>query len=109
MTRFDAFQDAGNQQVETLPASTSSLAKPWQALAAEPAGYSKASFGTGAAFLEKLASVKPFEETLQIQSEYLKSSYGGLVGYLTKVGELSTSFAQEALKPVERAASKIQA
>jgi hypothetical protein len=108
MYRFDEFQNFGKQQFETLTASTSSFAKLWQTLAAESAGFSKASFGTGPAFLEKLAGAKAIEETLQIQSEYLKSSYGGLVGYLTKVGELYSSFAQEALKPVERAASKVQ-
>ncbi|HET6374647.1 MAG TPA: phasin family protein [Methylocella sp.] len=108
MHRFDELQNPGKAHFETLTASTSSLAKLWQTLADESACYSKASFGTGSAFLAKLAGVKTFEETLQIQSEYLKSSYGGLVGYLTKAGELYSSFAQEALKPVLTAASKAQ-
>ncbi|HET6377207.1 MAG TPA: phasin family protein [Methylocella sp.] len=108
MDQFDELQDSSKQQFETLTASSSSLVKLWLTLAAEWAGFSKASIGTGPAFLEKLAGVKPFEETLQIQSEYLKSLHSGLVGYLTKVGEVYSSFVQEALKPVERAASKVQ-
>jgi Phasin protein len=107
MYRFDDLQNFG-KQFEAVTTSTSSLAKFWQSVAAESTEYSKTSFETGSAFLEKLAGAKPFEQTLQIQSEYLKTSYDGLVGYLTKVGELYSNAAKEAFKPIEAAVSKIQ-
>jgi hypothetical protein len=108
MYRFDDFQNFGKQQLEAVTTSTSSLAKFWQTVAAESAEYSKTSFRNGSAFLEKLTGAKPFEQTLQIQSEYLKTSYDGLVGYLTKVGELYSNVAKEAFKPIETATSKVQ-
>lgn len=108
MYRFDDFQTFGKEHLEAMTASTSSLAKFWQTVAAESAKYSKTSFGNSSACLEKLAGAKPFEQIVQIQSDYLKTSCDGFVGYLTKIGELSSGFAKEAFKPVEPAIGKAQ-
>lgn len=108
MYRFGDFQDFGKQQFEAVTTSTSSLAKFWQAVTAESSEYSKTSFGNGSALLEKLAGPKPFDQALQIQSEYFKASFDGFVGYLTKVGELYSDFAKEAFRPIEAAISKVQ-
>lgn len=102
MYRFDDFQNFA------AVTTTSSVAKFWQTVADELTEYSKTLFENGSAFLEKLAGAKPFEQTLQIQSEYLKTSYDGLVGYLTKVGELYSNVAKEAFKPIEAAISEVQ-
>ena len=82
--RFDDFQQFGKEHLEVMTASSSSLAKCWQTIAAESREYSKKSFENGSAFFEKLRGAKSFESAIQIQSEYAKTFFEGLVGYVTK-------------------------
>ena len=71
--------------------------------------YSKKSFENGSAFLEKLLGAKSLENAIQIQSEYAKTFFEELVGYVTKTGELYSNLAKEAFKPIETAITKAQA
>jgi hypothetical protein len=49
------------------------------------------------------------EKAMEVQSEYLKSSYEGLVAEATKLGELYVDLAKEAYKPFEGAIAKATA
>ena len=106
---FDDFQKFGKEQLEVVTTSSSSLAKGWQTIAAESSEYSKKSLENNSAFLEKLLGAKSLEKAIQIQSEYAKTFFEGLVGYVTKTGELYSSLAKEAFKPIETAIIKVQA
>jgi phasin family protein len=107
--QFDDFQKYGKEQLEVMTTSSSSLAKGWQTIAAESSEYSKKSFENGSAFLEKLLGAKSLENAIQIQSEYAKTYFEELVGYVTKTGELYSNLAKEAFKPIETAITKVQA
>ncbi|WGJ16299.1 phasin family protein [Methylocapsa sp. D3K7] len=106
---FDGFQKFGKEHLEAVAKSTSSLANSWQTIAAESSDYSKKSIENGSAFFEKLLGAKSFESAIQIQSEYAKTFFEGLVGYVTKTGELYSNLAKEAFKPIETAITKVQA
>ena len=106
---FDGFQKFGKDQLEAMATSSSSLAKSWQTIAAESSDYSKKSLETGSAFFEKLLGAKSFESAIQIQSEYSKTFFEGLIGYVTKTGELYSHLAKEAFKPIETAITKVKA
>jgi hypothetical protein len=107
--QFDNFfQKFGKEHLEAVTASSSSLAKSWQAIAAESSDYAKKSFENGSAFFEKMLTAKSFESILQIQSEYAKSRCDALLGYVTKVGELYSGLAKDAFKPVDTPTSKVQ-
>ena len=107
--QFDNFQQFGKEQLEVVTASSSSLAKGWQTIAAELSEYSKKSFENGSAFFEKLRGARSFENALQIQSEYAKTFFEELVGYATKTSELYSSLAKEVFKPIDTAIAKVQA
>jgi hypothetical protein len=107
--RFDDFQKFGKEHLNAVTASSSSFAKSWQAIAAESSEYAKESFENGSAFFEKLLGAKSFESALQIQSEYAKTFFEGLVEYVKKTGEIYSTLAKEAFKPVETAVTKVQA
>ena len=62
-----------------------------------------------AAHWEKLLGVKSLEKAMEVQTEYLKSSYEGFVAEATKLGELYVDFAKEAYKPFESAYTKASA
>ncbi len=70
-----------------------------QAIATEVADYSKKSFENSAAAFEKLTGVKSLEKAMEVQAEYLQSSFEEFVIVATKIGELYANLAREAYKP----------
>lgn len=105
---LEDFQKFSKTQLETASASSQGVVKALQAIAAETTDYSKKSFESNSAFLEKLLGVKSFESAIQLQSEYAKAVYADFVAQSTKLGELYSALAKEAFKPVELAVSKVQ-
>jgi phasin family protein len=106
---FDEIQKFGKEQLEAASSVAASLAKGFQTIAAETTDYSKKSLESNSAYVEKLLGAKSLDNAIQIQSEYAKSAYEGFVAQATKIGELYTSLAKEAFKPVESALAKVQA
>ena len=49
---------------------------------------------------------KSLEKAMEVQSDYLKSSYEDFVAEATKLGELYADLAKEAYKPFEGALAK---
>ncbi|PPD20747.1 MAG: phasin family protein, partial [Methylocystis sp.] len=49
-------------------------------------------------------AVKKIDEAFQLQSDFAKSAYEDFMAEATKLGELYTSLAKEAFKPIESAA-----
>ena len=99
-------QNYGKEQFGAAAAATTCFAKTLQTIATETVDYSKKALETNSAFMEKLLGAKSYETAIQIQSEYWKTSYAGFVAQATKIGELYSSLAKEAFKPVETAVSK---
>ena len=105
---FNEFQNIGREHLEASSTAATSLAKGLQAIAAETADYSKRSLARSSEYVEKLLGAKTFDDAIQTQSEYAKSSYASFFTQATKMGELFTGLTQEALKPVERMVSNVQ-
>jgi len=105
----DDFQKYSKEKFEAVTTSSSSLSKSWQAIAAESSEYSKKSFENSSAFFEKLLGAKSFETAIQVRSEYAKTFFDGLVGYVTKTGEIYSNLAREVFKPIDAAITKVQA
>jgi hypothetical protein len=87
--------------------SFGALSKSAQAIVVEVVDYSKKSAEGSAAAWEKLMGVKSIEKAMEVQSEYLKSSYEGFVAEATKLGELYVDLAKEAYKPFEGVLAKV--
>jgi hypothetical protein len=104
---FEDIQKFGKEQFDAATAATTTFSKTLQAIATETADYSKKSFESSSAFVEKLLGAKSYESAIQIQSDYWKNSYAGFVAEATKLGELYSSLAKEAFKPIEAALSKV--
>ncbi|MBL8582711.1 MAG: phasin family protein [Rhizobiaceae bacterium] len=98
------FEDAGKYGKEFMDTSLKSMAaltKGAQAIAAEATDYSKKSYETGSATLEKLFAAKSLEKAIEVQTDYAKSAYESFVAEATKMSELYTEMAKEAYKPFE--------
>ena len=105
---IEQFQDFSKQQLEALASASSTWSKGFQELAAESTDYTKKSLAAGSAALEKMLGAKSLEAAIQIQSDYAKMSYEGFVAQSSKVSELFTKFAADALKPVTTAYANFQ-
>ena len=105
---FEDFQNFSKQQLEALTAASTTWTKGLQELAAESTDYAKKAFTAGSAVYEKLLGARSVETAIQIQSEYVKQAYEGFVAQATKVSDLYTRVATDALKPVTTAYANIQ-
>jgi hypothetical protein len=109
MHMTQTFEDAGKfgkEFMDTGLKSFASLSKGFQAIAAEATEYSKKSFETGNAAIEKLVAAKSLEKAIEIQTDYAKQAYEGFVAQATKIGELYAEVAKDAYKPYESIVAK---
>ena len=106
MTTED-MQKFGKESLETAMSSFGAWSKSAQAIAVEVAEYSKKSMEGSAAMWERLMGAKSLETAMEVQSEYLKSSYQDFVAETTKLTELYSDLAKEAYKPFEGALAKV--
>jgi len=101
VANFDNVQKLGKEQFEAVSAAAAAVTKGWQSIAAETTDYSKKSFEKSRVLAEKLIAVKKMDEALQLQSDFAKSAYEDFLAEATKLGELYSSMAKEAFKPIE--------
>ena len=97
---FPEIKEFSTAPFEAFTTATASSAKALQAIAAETTDYSKKSFEKSRAHFEKLIGVKKIDEAIQLQSDFVKAAYEDFVAQATKVGEMYSSLAKEAFKPI---------
>ncbi len=102
----EQMQKMSKDSMDMAMASFGAWSKNAQAIATEVADYSKKSFEGSAAAWEKLMGAKSLEKAMEVQNEYLKSSYEDFVAQSTKLSELYTDLAKEAYKPFEGVMAK---
>jgi phasin family protein len=102
----DEMQRLGKDNMDMALNSFGVWGKSAQAIMVEVVDYSKKSVEGSAAAWEKLLGAKSFEKAVEVQNDYLKSSYEGFVAEATKLSELYADLAKEAYKPFESAIAK---
>jgi len=104
--QFETFQKASKENVDAALKAFGATSKGVQTIAVEATDYAKKSFEAGTAVIEKLAGVKAFDKALEIQANYVKTSFEGAVAQITKMGQLYAALAKDAYKPFEGAVAK---
>ena len=99
-TDFPQIPVSATNAFEAVTVATASSTKGLQAIATEMSDYSKKSFEKSRAHFEKLVGVKNVNEAIQLQSDFAKSAYEDFVAQATKIGEMYSSLAKEAFKPI---------
>lgn len=94
-------QKMTKENMDRAMTSFGAFSKGFQALAVESADFSKKSFEEGSAAMEKLLGAKSLDKAVEIQNDYVKSSYESAVGQFTKVGEMVADMAKEGYAPYE--------
>ena len=98
---FEEFQSLGKDGFQAYAASASALTRGFQAMAQDAADFSRKSFETSTAAVERAAAAKSIETALEVQQGYAKEAYDAFVGQMSKFGELYLATAKEAYKPLE--------
>jgi phasin family protein len=106
---MDQINKFGQDSMDMALNSFGAWTKNVQAIASEVADYSKKAFEDSAAAWGKLIGAKSLEKALEVQNEYLKSSYEDFIAQSTKLGELYVDLAKEAYKPFEGMLAKTAA
>ena len=101
MTSVEDLQKHAKENAENAQKAFGTLSKGLQTIATEMADYSKKSFEEGSSLLEQLSGAKSLDKVVEIQSDYAKKVYEGLVAQSTKIGELYTDLAKDIAKPFE--------
>jgi phasin family protein len=102
----EEMQKLGKNSMEMALNSFGAWTKGAQAVALEVVDYSKKSAESSAAVWEKLLAAKSLEKAVELQAEYLRSSYEDFVAEATKLGELYVDLAKEAYRPFESTLAK---
>ena len=112
-TAFDKatkdFQKLGKDNYEAVVKSYGQVNKGLQDIGASFTDYTKRAFADATATFEKLVGAKSLEHAIEIQSAYAKSAYENWMAEMTRIGEMYTSVARDAYKPVEKAVEKTTA
>jgi len=106
---FEDMQKLGKDNMDATMTSLNVLSKGFQTIAVEMADYTKKAFEDGTAATEKLLGAKSIDKAMEVQSDYMKSSYENFVSHATKFGEIYAGLAQEAYKPFEAYMAKVSA
>jgi hypothetical protein len=101
LKNFDEFQKLGTDGMDVVLKQFGAVSKGVQAIATEVADYSKEAFETTAAAAEKLMGVKSLEKAIEVQTDFVKTSYEGFVARSGKFSTLYADLAKEAYKPLE--------
>jgi hypothetical protein len=101
MMKLDDVQKLGKDNMDATLKSFGAVSKSVQAIAVEMADYSKKSFEHSTAAIEKLFTAKTIEKAIEVQSDFVRSSYEGFVAEATKLSELYADLAKESYKPFE--------
>jgi len=101
LKNFDEFQKYGSDGMDVVLKQLGAVSKGVQAIASEVADYSKEAFETTAAAAEKLLGAKTLEKAIEVQTDFVKTSYEGFVARSGKFSTLYADLAKETYKPLE--------
>jgi hypothetical protein len=103
-------QRLGRENLELAGKSLAVVSDGLRAMAADTADYTRKSFETSAASVERLAAAATLEKAVEIQGEFIRASYQDFISHSARFGGLLTDIAKATIKPYEgllsRAAGK---
>jgi hypothetical protein len=99
MQQFEAVQKFGKDSFEATVKAFDVAPTGTKVIADKTADYAKKPFEQNTATFEKLVGARSLDQAIQIQSDYLKSTYEGFVAHITKSRELYTKLTQDSFAP----------
>lgn len=107
LSSFDDLAKCNKENVDAAMKSFDVISKGVQALAAGVVDYSKKSIEQGTEALEKILGANSFDKAMEVQSDYIKTSYESLIAESNRMSELCADLAKEVYKPLETYVGKL--
>lgn len=101
MINVESFTKVSRDSTEAAMKAFGVVSSVAQTIATENADFMKRSFEEGQKVTEKLLGVKTLQDAIQIQTDYVRSSFEGLVAQTSKISQLAINTAKEAGAPFE--------
>jgi hypothetical protein len=100
------FQKMGEENYDAMVRSYGELNKNYQAIASRWADFSKRSFEDASRAWEEMIGAKSVDKAIEVQTKYAKGAYENWIAEMSKIGEMYSSAARDAYKPVQKAMEK---
>ncbi len=99
MNSFTEFQKAS---IEAMMASTNAFTKGFEQAASAQAGFVKDQYEDAVALAKAASTSKSVQETIELQSEFARTSFERNLGLVTKLAEHWNGVAKEASEPMTK-------
>lgn len=109
LNSLDDLAKCNKDNVDTAMKSFDVISKGVHALAAGAVDFSTKSIEQGTQALEKILGAGSLEKAMELQSDYIKTSYESLIAESNRMSELYADLAKEVYKPFESYVGKIPA
>ena len=100
------FAKSGKDNYDVMVRSYGEMNKTFQVIAERWTDFSKQSFEDAIHAWQQMIGAKSPDQVLQIQSDYAKKAYDDWMAEMSKLGEIYSSAAHDAYKPIEQAMTK---
>ena len=103
---FDTVQKLGKDSADAAQKALGAITQGVQAIAVEATDFAKKSLEQSTTTLEQLAGARTLDKAIEIQTDYLRNAYEGVVAQSAKMGELYANLGRDALRPYEGLVTK---
>lgn len=97
---YDSIAAFNKATIEAVIHSANTATKGFEAINSEALAFSKQSLEDAMAAAKAAMTSKSVQELMEIQTDYAKSAFDAVVGQFTKMGDMMTSMAKEAVEPL---------
>jgi hypothetical protein len=102
VNNHQAFQQLGQQNVETTFKMFGEWSNGWRTIGAEMSDFTKRSLEDAIATFEKLLRAKSLEQAVGIQSDFTTRAFDGYFHSLSKIGGMYAQLLKDSYQPLER-------
>ena len=99
---YDNAEKIGQDTMDSTMKSLSAVTRGFQQIAMENGEFAKRSLEQSSRMAEKFAQVRGLDQAIELQKEYVKTTYELWSSQATKLGELYTQIARDSYKPFEK-------
>jgi hypothetical protein len=99
--QYEKVRDYSKEGMDAALKAFGAVSQGAQAITVEATDFAKRSLEQGTAAFEKLTAAKSLDKVVEIQTEYARTAYEGLVAQAGKMGTLYADLAKDTMKPFE--------
>jgi phasin family protein len=97
---YGELADSSKQNMEAWNDASAAYGKGMEAISGQWMNFAKQMLDSNVQATKAILGAKSLNEAMEMQSEYARGSFDGMMAQGTKVGELATKVAQEAAEPI---------